>query len=96
MGARVHEGTTPMTFSIDKSGKDLDISCVDATNRQASGTSKSGIQPWVFGNILLGGIVGIVIDASSGAITKYDTPVLVDFGGPPPRPALAPTTKPIS
>src|SRR4051812_12102563 len=78
-GGRVHEGTTPMVFTIDKSGKDLDIACADAANHQARGVSRAGMQPWVLGNIIFGGLIGLVIDASSGAIVKYDTPVMVNF-----------------
>ena len=29
----------------------------------------SGLNPWIFGNILLGGVIGIVVDAASGAFT---------------------------
>lgn len=39
---------------------------------------ESGINGWVFGNILLGGIIGIVVDAASGA-TNSPNPTKLDF-----------------
>ena len=89
-GARLHEGTTPMTFSVDKSMKDLNIACADAIQREARGKSKAGIQPWVFGNIILGGLIGIIIDIASGAVSLYDSPVMVNFDGSAPVPAIVP------
>lgn len=38
-------------------------------------TLDKGLNPWVFGNILIGGIVGIIIDFVSGAVYKFDDEV---------------------
>ena len=33
---------------------------------------KAGIDPWIFGNILLGGWIGIIVDPMTGAACKLD------------------------
>lgn len=98
-GSAVQSGTTPMSFSLSKTRSDLSISCEDSVGAKGTGTSKSGVEPWVVGNILLGGLIGLIIDLSSGAHNKYDTPVTVTLTSPPPpQPVNAPkaTGKPIS
>ena len=43
-------------------------------------TLKPGCNPWIFGNILVGGVVGLVVDASTGAMsTLYPNSVKADF-----------------
>ena len=34
-------------------------------------TVEPGLQPWFLGNLLLGGILGIIVDAASGAVSLY-------------------------
>ncbi len=46
-------------------------------------TLKPGCNPWIFGNILVGGVVGLAVDASTGAMsTLYPKSVKADFGHP--------------
>ncbi|HVQ60827.1 MAG TPA: hypothetical protein VMS53_01955, partial [Burkholderiales bacterium] len=40
---------------------------------------ESKFQPWALGNILLGGIIGFIIDGASGAITEYPKLVTVSL-----------------
>jgi hypothetical protein len=43
-------------------------------------TLKPGCNPWIFGNILAGGVVGLAVDASTGATTTlYPKSVTADF-----------------
>jgi len=81
-GSRLQEGTTPMTFALEKSVRDLDISCINSAQREVRGKSKTSLQPWVLGNIILGGLLGIIIDFSTGAASAYDTPVMIEFDSP--------------
>jgi predicted small secreted protein len=47
-------------------------------------TLKPGCNPWVFGNILVGGVVGLAVDASTGAMsTLYPKSVKAEFGHSP-------------
>jgi PEGA domain len=54
-------------------------------------TLKPGCNPWVFGNLLAGGLIGLAVDASTGAVsTLYPTAVKADFGHPQPLNTLQP------
>ncbi len=63
---------TPGTLTVSKSRIDLSVCCVKDGYLEASGLVGSRFQPMTFGNILFGGLVGVVVDASSGAMTKYE------------------------
>jgi hypothetical protein len=82
-GLRLHAGTTPMSFPIDKSYSTMTISCVDAMNRRGTAINKPGPEPWFFGNLLLGGLVGMSIDLISSSVNRYDTAVAVVMGDQP-------------
>jgi hypothetical protein len=69
---------TPSTASFSKSSKPIVVSCAEeAKNLRGVSTVQPNIQPWFFGNLLLGGIVGIIVDASSGAISEYPSSTTV-------------------
>lgn len=61
---------TPGTLSVSKNRLDLTVRCDKGGYPEATGTVGSRFQPMTFGNILFGGLVGVVVDASSGAMTK--------------------------
>lgn len=63
---------TPGSISVDKSYKDIDVVCSKEGYRDAAGRVGSSFQPMTFGNVLFGGLVGIVIDAASGAVMQYE------------------------
>jgi len=63
---------TPATASFSKSSKTIVVSCdKDQKTFAGNSTVDPSIQPWILGYVLLGGIVGIVVDASSGAVSQY-------------------------
>jgi hypothetical protein len=68
---------TPGSVSVDKSYKDIDVVCSKEGYRDAAGRVGSSFQPMTFGNVLFGGLVGIVIDAASGAVTQYEPTLTV-------------------
>jgi hypothetical protein len=52
---------------------------------------KPGCNPWVFGNLLAGGLVGLAVDASTGAVsTLYPATVKTVFPSPPTPTTLQP------
>jgi predicted small secreted protein len=54
-------------------------------------TLTPGCNPWVFGNLLAGGLVGLAVDASTGAVsTLYPKEVKADFGNPQTASTLQP------
>ncbi len=90
-GANLSSVTTPSSTLIQKTKYDLQVSCAKVGFVTTAVTDKSGVEPWVFGNLLLGGIIGLVIDLSTGAQNKYDSPVLVQL---PPAILPAPGYRP--
>lgn len=81
-GAVVFNGTTPTTaelarsrgfFSAERYTVTIEKPGVGSETVQLSSTANG----WTFGNLLLGGIIGIVIDGTTGAIFAY-TPKDID------------------
>ncbi len=71
---------SPGSTVIQKSGADLVITCNKADIPTGSTSAKSSANAGVWGNILFGGIVGYVIDASTGAAFDYPTSLGVEMG----------------
>lgn len=68
---------TPGSLSVKKSHADIDVSCVKDGFLDAVGRVGSKFQAMTFGNILFGGIIGIVVDAASGATAQYEANVAI-------------------
>ena len=62
---------TPGTVQLGKGASALDVICKKPGYLDASAMLSSSFQGWTLGNAILGGIVGIVIDAGSGAMHEY-------------------------
>jgi hypothetical protein len=62
---------TPGSLSISKSGSSLSVSCKREGYHDTAETIGSDFQAVTLGNVLIGGVIGIVVDAASGAINKY-------------------------
>jgi hypothetical protein len=63
--------STPAQVTLSKGWSDLAVDCTKEGHVASKTVVSSSFQPWTLGNILIGGVVGIVIDAGSGAITEY-------------------------
>ena len=63
---------TPGSVTVEKSRKDLSVDCRKEGYLPAAGKVTSKFHPMTFGNILFGGIIGLGVDAASGAMTEYD------------------------
>ena len=66
---------TPGTITVDKSKDAVAVSCSKAGYLESAGTINSQFQAMTFGNILFGGLIGVAIDAGSGAMNEYDPSV---------------------
>ena len=71
--------TTPAKVHVMRSIKDMNIACNKDGYQTASTMIPSGVEPWTFGNLVLGGLIGFGIDATSGAIGKYPEKVEVQM-----------------
>lgn len=63
--------TTPGTVRIDKSKDSIVVLCMKEGHDEGSETLTSDFQGATLGNILIGGVIGLAIDAGSGALNKY-------------------------
>ena len=72
---------TPGTIHVSKSKDSIVVSCTKEGHLSATEVISSSFGGATLGNILLGGVVGVVIDASSGANNKY--PDTVSLALPP-------------
>jgi hypothetical protein len=68
---------TPGSIEVPKSKNDLTVRCDRDGYLPAEGVIESKFQGMTFGNILFGGVIGVIIDASSGASNNYDDGVLI-------------------
>lgn len=68
---------TPGTVTVDKSKHDIAVICKKDGYQDASGAFSSDFQGMTFGNILFGGIIGVAVDASSGAMHEYPASISI-------------------
>jgi uncharacterized membrane protein len=68
---------TPGTVTVDKSKDDIAVICKKDGYQDGSGAFSSEFQGMTFGNLLFGGIIGVAVDASSGAMHEYPASVTV-------------------
>ena len=85
---------TPGQVEVSKSKDDILVACEKAGYQKAEVKVISSFGGTTFGNILLGGVVGVVVDAASGANHKYPDSVTVVL--PPEATPVAQESKPAS
>jgi len=74
-GSGVQHFNTPATLNVDRKSKDIVLT---SDNDEFQTTNvKSNINPWFFGNIIFGGLIGSTTDSVGGAAWKYDEVVNV-------------------
>ena len=78
---------TPGSVLVKKTKENIMVKCEKDGYQQGSFNNKSDFAGATAGNLILGGIVGIAIDAASGAANKYDGEVTITLQ---PEPAVVP------
>lgn len=68
------------TFQVRRSSKDLDVTCSVAGQPSASGRAISRANAGMWGNIIIGGGIGAIIDHNKGTAYTYPTWVQLVFG----------------
>jgi hypothetical protein len=87
-GSRVGQvNPTPGSIHIDKSKNDLSVSCKHTGYQTATVAQSPKFQGTTFGNILFGGLIGVAVDAASGANFEYPADVRMSLA---PDPAAVP------
>ncbi|MDB5373168.1 MAG: hypothetical protein JWP04_1810 [Belnapia sp.] len=70
---------TPGTVQVSKSVRDISVRCTKPGYSAGVTPLPSQFQAATLGNILLGGVIGIVVDAASGAMGRYPETVMVNL-----------------
>jgi hypothetical protein len=73
-------GKSGDTMQVRRSSKDLDITCVHPSNPNATARAISRANSGMWGNIIIGGGVGAIIDHNKGTAYTYPTWVQLVFG----------------
>lgn len=68
---------TPGTIQVGKASGTISILCKKTRYQDAAGTLASSFQSMTFGNIIFGGIIGVAVDASTGAMHEYPPMITV-------------------
>ena len=83
---------SPGVATVDKSKEDIQARCTKPGWGDAVATIPSNFEGWTVGNILLGGVIGLGVDAATGAINDYphtfQIPMTPLYGGVPAAPPV--------
>lgn len=63
---------TPATLTLDKGSDNVAVICRKECYQDAAGIIASNTEAMTAGNIIVGGVVGLGIDAASGAMNRYN------------------------
>ncbi len=76
------------SVDVMRSKTDLNVDCSDQqTGSSGKTTVASDLEPWTFGNILLGGIIGLGVDLGTGSAWNYPAQIDVNMQQSQPAPA---------
>lgn len=73
-------GHTPVNTSLER-GKDHTVEISLPGYKPATFTLEKHVSGWFFGNIIFGGIIGLVVDAADGAMYKLTPSQLSEVSG---------------
>ena len=69
---------TPGVVKLEKSCRDISLTVMeDKQIHESNGVIHSGVNPWVFGNVVFGGLPGLAVDAVTGALCTYNKSVVI-------------------
>lgn len=63
--------TTPANVSLQKGSEGIAVRCTKECFQDGAGTIGSNTEAMAAGNIIAGGIIGLGVDAATGAMNKY-------------------------
>jgi hypothetical protein len=95
--------TTPNAVTLNKGSNPIPIQCTKDCYLLGSSIIPVNTEAMAAGNVILGGVIGLGVDAATGAMNKYPDVVTVSMTPdpschqpPPSRPPPAPPNKPSS
>ncbi|MGH6888226.1 MAG: hypothetical protein ACREHF_03370 [Rhizomicrobium sp.] len=94
--------TTPGSTTVHKTKTDLDVTCTKPGFQPGHVVADAHFGATTAANVIAGGVIGMGVDAASGANYHYNTPITVPLGAPaaaqqtpaasPARPAIQPSS----
>lgn len=63
--------TTPATVTVERSKNDIQVRCIKEGYQDAVAVIPSNFEGWTVGNLVFGGIIGVGVDAATGALNDY-------------------------
>ena len=63
--------STPATIVLDKGSDNVSVMCKKECYQDATGIIASNTEAMAAGNVIAGGIIGLGVDAASGAMNRY-------------------------
>lgn len=85
--------STPGVFQLAKNSASLPVRCTKACYQDGGGILGSTFEAMTAGNLIVGGVIGIGVDAMSGAINKYPDAISIPMS-PIPGCGMAPPSQP--
>ncbi len=93
--------TTPASVTVERSKEDIQVRCTKEGYQDATAIIPSNFEGWTVGNLIFGGIIGVGVDAATGAMNDYpnafQVPMIplnqVTLTPPPGTPSGAPLQK---
>jgi uncharacterized protein YceK len=82
--------TSPGSVTVEKSKEDIQARCTKPGWQDATAIIPSNFQGWTLGNILIGGVIGLGVDAATGAINEYPNAFQVPMTPETPLPSPPP------
>ncbi|HLY07364.1 MAG TPA: hypothetical protein VKR31_16580 [Rhizomicrobium sp.] len=74
--------TTPGSTTVHKTKTDLDVTCSKPGFQPGHVVAASHFGATTAANVVAGGLIGVGVDAASGANYHYDSPITVALGPP--------------
>ena len=93
---------SPSSVTVSRSKHDIQVRCTKDGYQDAAAVIPSSFEGWTLGNIILGGIIGVGVDAATGAMNDYPNAFQVPMvkldaaDTTPPTLAPTPTMAPIA
>lgn len=72
----IYNVTTPGSVMVKRGDGPIDVVC-EYKSKEGTKVVRETIEPWFFGNLILGGPIGLIIDAVSGSYQKYPDDIMI-------------------
>ena len=63
--------STPASVTVERSKEDIQVRCTKEGYQDATAIIPSNFEGWTVGNLIFGGIIGVGVDAATGAMNDY-------------------------